>query len=289
MRRALLLINPDSCRAFGMRAEAAARLKDGGLELLDPGEEDPSLFPEVIRAHAGRIDLAIVGGGDGTLNTVIAPLREIGCPLGVLPVGTANNFARNLRIPFSLAGACDAAAGGRPAAVDLGEAAGRYFLNAAGLGVSTEINRAVNKRLKRRWGMLVYFLAAAKLLKKVKPFTADISSAGESRKVKVFQVTICNGRHYGAGLSIHPEATIRDASLDLCAITMSGWPQLFSLLPALVRGRPDQFRGACLMRGSEFAIRTRKPHRIDTDGEITAETPATFKVLPNAFQVILPP
>ena len=288
MKRALLLVNPSSCRAQGMRPEIAATLRGHGFALVEPEEDDPAKFPEIIRAHAGKIDVTFVGGGDGTLNTVIKALREIDCPLAVLPLGTANNFARNLGIPRAIEAACEALAGGEPGVVDLGEVNGHYFLNGAGLGISTSINRDVHRDLKRQWGILVYFVSTIRVLNRCQPFQAEIECDGQTRVVRVLQVTVCNGRHYGAGLTIHPEARIDDSCLDLFSLNVSRWWQGLGLVPAALRGRLDRFKGASLLRGREIIVRTRRSRSIDTDGEITTRTPATFRVLPNALRVILP-
>ena len=271
-----------------MRTEVVAALKGHGLKVIDPGEENPKVFPEIIRAHAGKVDVAFVGGGDGTMNTVIAPLREIDCPLAPLPLGTANNFARNLGVPLSIESACEALAQGKPGAVDLGEVNGHYFLNGAGLGISTTINRDVHRELKRRWGILVYFVSTVRVLNRCHPFHAEIECDGQNRRLKVLQVTICNGRHYGAGLTIHPEARINDSFLDLFTLNVARWWQGLGLVPAALRGRLDRFKGGSMLKGREIKVTTRRPRSIDTDGEITTKTPAVFKVLPNALKVIMP-
>ena len=271
-----------------MRAEIATILKDHGLELIDPGEENPQLFPEIIRAYAGKIDMAFIGGGDGTINTAVKPLREIDCPLAVLPLGTANNFARNLGVPLAIENACEALVHGEPGQVDLGEVNGHFFLNGAGLGMSTDINRDVHRDLKRRWGILVYLVSTLRVMNRSQPFHADIECDGIRKRVRVLQITVCNGRHYGAGLTIHPEARIDDSCLDFFSLNVERWWQGLGLVPAALKGRPDRFKGASLLRAREIKVHTRRPRSIDTDGEITTKTPATFKVLPNALRVLMP-
>ena len=287
-RRAMLLVNPSSCRAQGMRQEIAGLLRSHGFEVVDPGEENPGDFPEVIRAHGGNIDVAFIGGGDGTLNTVIDPLRQVNCPLAALPLGTANNFARTLGVPLAVRHACEALAEGQPGRVDVGQVNGRYFLNAAGLGISTDINRDVHRDLKRRWGILVYGVSAVRVVRRSQPFHADVECDGRKTRVRVLQITVVNGRHYGSGLSIHPEARIDDANLDLFTLNVAHWWEGLGFIPAALKGRPDRFKGASVMRGREIKVHTRKTHVIDTDGEITTQTPAVFKVLPDALPVIRP-
>jgi YegS/Rv2252/BmrU family lipid kinase len=175
---------------------------------VQPTEENPENFPEIIRRFADKIDLVILGGGDGTIRSCLRVIKETGTVLGVLPLGTANNLARNLGIAPDLENACAVLERGEVSTIDLGVVNERLFLNVAGLGLSTQINQTVPAHLKKKLGVIGYAVSALKTLRNARQFTAQIECDGAARKVRALQITVCNGRHFGAGMTIHPDATI---------------------------------------------------------------------------------
>lgn len=118
----------------------------------------------MIRSMRGRVDRVILGGGDGTLNPSAAGLRDSGLPLGILPLGTANDLARTLGVPEDPERAAAVIADGRTTRLDLGYVNGRPFFNVASLGLSVDITRRLTKVMKRRWGRLAYPIAAAAVI-----------------------------------------------------------------------------------------------------------------------------
>lgn len=265
-------------------------LEDAGLavELPFRDEADPGRFADAIRRRKGRIDLVIVGGGDGAMNAAIPGLLETGLPLAVLPLGTANNLARTLGVPSALAEACATAAAGERKRIDVGWVNGRHFLNVAGLGLSTQINRQVPAEFKRRWGVFAFIWYGIKLLRRLRPFHAEVRTGGRSLCTRSMQIIVCNGRHYGSGLTIREDAGIDDRRLDLCAVEPARWYQALPLARAMRHGQFRSRHPVLLLSGPEFEIRTRHPMVIDTDGEVTTRTPALFRVLPAALTVLVP-
>ena len=286
MRRLLLLINPRSRRGLGARQEAARALKELGFVVTEPSEEDPRNFPEIIRRFAGKVDVVAVGGGDGTIRTVIPAMLETNLPVGILPLGTANNLARNLGVPGELREACAVIRSGAVEKIDLGRVNEEYFVNVAGIGLSAEINRGVPAELKRRWGVAGYGIYGAKILRRIRPFKSVVQVEGREMPIRSVQITVCNGRHFGAGLMISPDATISDAHLDLCGTDLKSIWQVLPLLLAMRKGEQKRFANVVVLRSAEFEIRTARPMWIDTDGEVTTRTPARFSVMPLALRVI---
>ncbi|MCU0567364.1 MAG: lipid kinase [Oculatellaceae cyanobacterium Prado106] len=285
---ALLLINPNARRGAATQLQVTELLQRQGLVIFPESAANPKALPEIIRAYGDRINLVIVGGGDGTVNAAIAGLLDTQLPLGVLPLGTANNLARTLGIPQSLPEACEVIAQGKLQAIDLGWVNGQYFLNVAGLGLSTKINREVPKQFKRRWGVIAYAVTALKLILKQRRFRVEIHCNGEVTHTRSFQITVCNGRFYGSGLTVAADAAIDDQRLDLCSLEVQHWWEAIALIPHLYRGEYATGKGIRILQGQDIKILTRKPRPIDTDGEITTQTPATFRVLPDAIRVCVP-
>src|SRR3546814_18621897 len=119
-QRALVLVNRAARSGNANLANALAHLKERSFHLLDEPVDAPLQIPEFIRRHAHAVDLVILGGGDGTMNLAAEALRESGLPLGILPMGTANELARTLRIPTSPEQACPVPGGGRKLAIEIG-------------------------------------------------------------------------------------------------------------------------------------------------------------------------
>jgi YegS/Rv2252/BmrU family lipid kinase len=271
-----------------VRLKAIHYLEKLGFELIQESASQPENLPQIIRQYGEQIDLVIIGSGDGTISAAIEGLLATQIPLGILPLGTANNLAKTLEIPPSLSEACNIIANGKTRRIDLGCLNGKYFLNVAGLGLSTAINQQVTKEFKQRWGVLAYIVTALKVGCQVRPFEVEIRWDNQSIQTKTRQVTVCNGRYYGSGLIIAKDAAIDDQRLDLYSLESQNWWELLSLLPALMRGNYVNGRGIRILQGTKFELYTPKPCQMDIDGEAIAQTPAHFNLIPQALSVFVP-
>src|SRR5215208_6965241 len=201
-RRALLLFNPAARRGLDDLAEVRAWLPTHGLEVISRPIKEPARVGALIREHLGSIDRVIVAGGDGTLNTVVQGLVGTGLPMGLLPLGTANNLARTLGIPPEVGDACWVAAQDRGYPIDLGWVNGRYFFTTASLGLSVQITEVLTTRTKRLWGAFAYGVAALRALRRSHPFDAEITWNGGRRHSRTVQIVVGNGRYYGSALPV---------------------------------------------------------------------------------------
>ncbi|MHC5828099.1 MAG: diacylglycerol kinase family protein, partial [Nostoc sp.] len=124
----------------------------------------PKHLAEVIFRYQHQVELVIIGGGDGTLNAAVDALVDTQLPLGILPLGTANDLARTLEIPNSLSEACKIIAYGNLHRIDLGWVNGKHFFNVASLGLSVKITERLTKEVKRRWGIFAYAATALQVI-----------------------------------------------------------------------------------------------------------------------------
>ncbi len=175
-RSALFLVNPNSRRGRETLPQARLLLHEAqDLDLIEPNNTGPDVS-ETIRRHRDGVSLVIVGGGDGSLNGAAAGLMETGLPLAVLPLGTANDFARTMGIPLDLASAVDVLTRNESTPVDLGAANGHLFFNVASIGFSADLAASLPQEAKKRWGKLGYGIVAARLLKSSRVFSQRIST-----------------------------------------------------------------------------------------------------------------
>ncbi len=286
--RALLLVNHHARQGQKRLAEAIQCLEKSGFDLIEKSIEHPNHLTEIILDYQDKVDLVIVGGGDGTLNAAVDALVDTQLPLGILPLGTANDLARTLGIPNSLTEACKIIATGEQRRIDLGWVNGKHFFNVASMGLSVKITQRLTKEVKRRWGVFAYLATALQVIWKSRPFSAEIRVNGESIRVRTVQIAVGNGRYYGGGMAVAHDAAIDDQRLDLYSLEISHWWQIIPLLPAMRQGRHIKWREVRVLQGQEMEVHTRKPRPINTDGEITTYTPAHFYVIPKALTVFVP-
>lgn len=287
MKRALLLINRGASQSAKQADKILPLLEAEGLQIVET-ETDVSQFKAKVEANKGKIDLVIVAGGDGSCLSVCALAREANLPMGVIPLGTANNLARSLGVPSDVEGAVKVIGAGITRPVDVAYANGKPFLNVTGMGLSTQVNRGVPAEWKKRWGVLAYVVYFFKVLRRMRPFWVEIECDGKVHRAHSLQITVCNGRHYGSGLTIAEDAEIDDGRLDLLSTKIDRWWEGLSLIPSFLTGRYREPSKVKLLSGKSFTVRTHSAYPVDTDGEITTRSPVQYKVEPGALTVLAP-
>lgn len=286
--RALLIVNPRSRSGQTDLAALTRRLNECGLAVktMFPGNQQS--IAQLIQNHERECDRVIVGGGDGTLNAAAEALLDSHLPLGILPLGTANDLARTLGIPLDPLEACEVIAKGELHRIDLGCVNGHYFFNVAHIGFGVTLARELSAEIKQRWGVLGYARAAFTALRNRSSFRAEIRENGRTHKARCSQITVGNGRHFGGGLAVAHDARIDDHALDVWHLEPFALWELVGLIPGLLRGRHLEHRRVWHRRVQSLEIRTRKRMPVSADGELTTHTPAEFHVLPNAIAVYVP-
>jgi len=191
-----------------------------GYAISDPGRLAEAVREAVSEGH----DPVVLGGGDGTVSSAVDLLAHEHATLGLLPLGTANDFARTLEIPTGLEEACQTIARGKVVDVDLGLVGDNYYVNVASVGVSAGVTRALSPEMKRRMGALAYPVAAMRAFFRHEPFAARlVFPDGDHEPVeygRLLQVAVGNGRFYGGGMVVAPGSGIDDGNLDVYAIRL---------------------------------------------------------------------
>jgi YegS/Rv2252/BmrU family lipid kinase len=288
-RRALLLRNPKARRGQESIAPLLQRLEDGGLAVtVETFEALPEIARDIVRLR-DRADLVIVCGGDGSVSSAALAAMESGLPLGIIPMGTANDLARTLGIPMDIIGAAEVIARGQTRRVDVGTVNGHAFFNVASIGLSSGLAQSLDPVLKKRFGRLGYALAAMKVMTRAARFKAKITEKGRAIDVETYQIAVGNGRHYGGGNVVQENAEIDDGHLDLYSLEMTNLWKLALMLRSFRSGRHGAWSEVRTAKCIEFDIETKKPMPVNTDGEIVTATPAHFKVHPQAISIFAPP
>jgi YegS/Rv2252/BmrU family lipid kinase len=244
------------------------------------------------RVLADGHDLIVVGGGDGTVTAAAGRIASTDVMLGVLPLGTANDFARTLEIPNTLAEACAAIAEGKVVDIDLGRANGEPFLNVASVGLSVAVTEALDPRLKRLLGPLAYAIATLRAYAGHKAFGARLEFPDGDHEPMEFddllQVAVGNGRYYGGGNTVSPTAGIDDHTLDIYAILAGPLREHVSIARFLKYGSFIEHDRVHHLTSRRVRLVTEEPLPVNLDGEIATTTPADFTVQRNAVHVVVP-
>jgi diacylglycerol kinase (ATP) len=296
-RRAALIVNTRSRSGERTFFEALDRLEELGVPLgATYAIRDPVRLPETVREvlHEGsEYRLLILGGGDGSVSSVVDFLAHHDVILGLLPLGTANDFARTLGIPADVEKACETIAGGKIVDVDLGLAGNNYYVNVASVGLSVGVTQTLSPRLKRRIGALAYPTAAIRAFLSHEPFSARLTFPdGDHEPVeyeRLLQVAVGNGRFYGGGMVVAPQSGIDDRSLDIYAIEMGRHRDLIGVARYLKSGDFIRSESVGHYRTERVRLETDPELPINVDGEVVTRTPQDFSMAHNALKVLVPP
>lgn len=291
-----ILLNPAS---GGGAQVSEVRSRIGGL----PGFElrvcdDPTHLSDMAAdAAADGYERVAAAGGDGSVAAVAAGLVRSGLKvrLGVVPIGTGNDFARGLGIPLDTARAIDCLASPRVRSIDLircraaqvpgGE---RLSLNAAVGGIAGRIGDAMTSKISRRWGRFAYLrVGIAELLTGI-PSPIVLRIDGKQFSLDCLMLVVANGRFAGGAIPFAPAADPSDGRLDVVAIP--GMPRISLLRTAVrvLRGRHDGTHGLIIRSGRSVEIAAGPSFWFNLDGETWVAGAARFDVVPLALEVVVP-
>lgn len=243
-------------------------------------------------------DTIVAAGGDGTMNEVLngigdAPDGFGRVRLAVLPLGTANVFARELRVPIHLRRAWEIIRRGCERKIDLpqaefstnGRTERRYFAQLAGAGVDARAVELVDWATKKRTGYGAYIVAGLKAVGETKP---EISVTGPDCRASGEQVVVGNGRFYGGPFLLFPQAELGDGLLDVCILPDANWAAVVACAWGAITGTLSRRAGLRHFKAESFTLTATKRTPLELDGELVGELPAKFSITPNRLRVIVP-
>jgi len=288
-REAVLIVNARSRKGDALFREARAKLEAAGIRLIAAhAVKDPSRLNDTVRAAVrDGAPMVIVGGGDGSLSCVVDDVVDKDCVFAVLPLGTANSFARTLGLPLDLDGAVGAIANGRRRRIDLGMIDGDYFANAAAVGLSPMIGETVPHGLKRYLGRVGYLAWAMWCFVRFRPFRLIVEDDRGAHRLWTTELRIFNGRFHG-GVELTETADLDSGEIVVQAVAGRSLARLAWDWYAKFFKLASRDATTVEFRGKSLRLDTRPRHRISIDGEVLARMPVTARVAERAIDVVVP-
>jgi YegS/Rv2252/BmrU family lipid kinase len=232
-------------------------------------------------------EIPVVLSGDGLIGQVGGVMAGGETPLGVIPGGRGNDFARMIGIPTDPIEAVGILTTGHERQIDVGEANGKRFLCIASTGFDAEANRIANEARILR-GPPVYLYAALRALAAWKPAQFTITADGKRREVTGYTVAAANSKFYGGGMMAAPDADPTDGLLDVGFVADMGKLGFLAILARVFKGTHVAKDAVSSFRASEVRIEADRPFAVYADGEHLTELPVTVRLLPRALRVIAP-
>lgn len=288
-KQAILVVNAMSRRGADVFEEARDKIIAAGVDLIEAHAVDkPEDMDPTVKAAIAKAPMVIVGGGDGSLSTNVDHFVGKDTVFAILPLGTANSFAKTLEMGTDLDDAVDVIANGRRRRIDLGIIDGDYFANAAALGLSPLIADTVPHNLKKYLGMVGYLIWAARVAFKFRPFRLRITTDdGNVHKVWATEARIANGTHHG-GVELVESQELDSGDIVIQAVTgKSLWGLSWSWFTTLLKLRHRE-QTTTEWRGKKMRLEARPRQKISIDGEIAAKTPVTVEVADAVIEVAAP-
>lgn len=290
MSRSRLIVNPSSGKDKGPEylptINGALRERFGMMEIvMTTGARDGEAA--AAQAVADGCDRVFVAGGDGTLNEVVNGLLGANAldrvPIGLLPLGTGNDFARMLHLSEDPDEAVAALLAEREVRVDVGTLNGRAFINASGGGFISEVSEAVDDRLKSIAGKLAFLIGGAQVVLDYEPVPVRIQVDDQPAfDATPHMFAVCNARQIGGGRLIAPRAEIDDGWLDVCLVDQMPVLDFVALLRKVADGSHLDDERVRYFRARTMTMTFARPVKVNTDGELLEAAECVYRVLPGA-------
>ena len=280
------IVNPDGL------LKQLRRLDPRKLSLTKRAGEAETLARAAFRAGC---DYIIAAGGDGTLNEVIngiaSPHPIRGIRMGIVPLGTANDFARSMKLPTHVENNIDILRAKQTVLVDLVRVTGkrtRYFINVSAGGFSGAVDEKLTPQIKSTWGPLAYLRSAAAALPKLRAYHATVIFDDVERwEGELYNIVIANGQFVAGGLPIAPDASVRDGLLDVLLVPKRPAREMALLTAQMLLGKHLSSDVIPFRRTRKISVKSRPRIWFNVDGEPFGDDPAVFQILPRALEFVI--
>jgi len=258
------------------------------------------------RAVRGGATQVVSAGGDGTLNEVVNGMATdfSAARLGILPLGTGNDFVRSIFVPDDVEYAVKILRRGNTQGIDVGRCTWgsaaadgpgggtpeheRYFLNMSVGGFAAAVDEEMDEDVKRLWGGLSYARSAAGALSDLEAFSSRLQlNGGEELDLDLYLLVVANARYVASGIPAAPRAEMDDGSFDVIAFPEMPMARIAALIAPTLRGEHLEHELVTVRRTRSLKVISRPEMEFNVDGEKCAHTPISFEVLPQALEVVV--
>ena len=268
------------------------RLKPRKLRLTQRPGEAETYARDAIRAGC---DYVIAAGGDGTLNEVIngiaTPHHVPGVCVGIVPLGTANDFARSIELPASVEDNIDILRAKQTDPIDLVRVTSdrtRYFVNVSAGGFSGLVDEKLTPEIKSTWGPLAYLRSAAAALPELHAYqTSIVFDDVERLMIELYNVIIANGQFVAGGLPIAREADLRDGLLDVVLVPRRPPAKMVLLAAEMLLGNHLSSNAVIFRRAKKISVRSQPGMWFNVDGELVGNEPVIFQIVPRGLEFVI--
>jgi diacylglycerol kinase (ATP) len=289
--RIIILLNPNAGRGkarFVLR-EALEVLRRADVEMDVQESRNAQHLLALARRAAAEKPAAIVSlGGDGTHHYVMNGMVGSEIPLGIIPCGSGNDFAKGLGIPTRARAAAEVVRGGNIRRVDLGRVGNTVYGCIAGTGFDSVVTRYANERVRRLRGSWAYAWSILRCLESYRPEPLELVSDVQEFSGEVVFAVVGNNVSYGGGIHLTPRAKLDDGLLDVCIVPYMGRLELLRWVPRAYRGQHLRHPRIIYFQAPKVTLSTTSHLELFGDGEFVQELPATIEIVPRVLPVIVP-
>ncbi len=300
MRHITIVLNPAAGRGQGARRRAELELLIIEAAGKAPGGQDEfqwEIVETACRGDGTRLareavergaSLVAAAGGGGAYGEGVNGLVGTGATLGIVPLGTGNDFSRHIGLGRDLAQAVDTLFNGAPRAIDLGRVQDKWFINVAGCGFDAVVAARVNRGFRLLRGTAAYVVAVVSSLLVFRPAHFRIDIDGKLWDTKAMLCTVANSSSFGGGMKIAPHARIDDGKLDVCVLGDAGRLEFLSAFPRVFKGTHVDHPKVTMIQARRILVESDPEMPVLVDGEVVGRTPCEFTVHPAAIDVMQP-
>lgn len=293
MKRARIIYNPTSGRELFRKhlPEVLEQMEIAGYETSCHATTCEGDATTAAKAAVERgFDLIVAVGGDGTLNEVVSGMAEFDVrpKLGLIPMGTTNDFARAVHIPRDIRKAVEIIAKGETIPVDIGRMNDRYFVNIAGGGRLTELTYEVPSKLKTVIGQMAYYLKGIEMLPSIRASNVRIEYDGEVFEDRAMMFLIGLTNSVGGFEKLAPDASLNDGKFTLLILKELNIAEFIRVATLALRGEHLTDPHVIYTKASKVTVTSEERVLLNLDGEYGGVLPATFENLYRHIEVLVP-
>ena len=258
--------------------------------------ENASHAANIVRrlaAQESEQTVLVVVGGDGTLQSVIPELIGGAMPVGMIPAGSGNDFARALGIPLRPVKALEYLLDGELHAIDIAQTGNKCCVTVIGIGIDGKVAQTVNESGYKKWfnvlrlGRLIYVVSLLQVLSQYRTHSVKLIVDGKEQTFSgVWLIAVANFPNYGGGMRICPGASCSDGVFDICVVHGISRLEFLRIFPQVFAGKHIVHSGVSMLRGKEVKVVSSSPMVAHGDGEVIGHTPMEITMLKDAVRVI---